>query len=291
MLRRERGLIWSGEGNHTDFDGQSTSFLLLSNEWHWLTLVDRVLVCAVMELLLVVGLVKPVGLRTPIPSRIVQGIGYQQLLTWNPNWDSLKSLVGTIMITPSPSYLSPPRRCLEKPKCDSSASLPRASGLCLGIYASQLDAGLRWPDQAPTFLTVRMAQLQFDVAYDGSACNMRFWEPYEQFGVEALRHGLATCYSEPIIQAGIGHRSSNASLSDKGRLRLQALGSNTSMGSGRSAPCCHVSPEELKGSQASYRDGITTEESGLSTQSPGSPELTMKGEVSVKGEGEQHRCW
>eukprot|EP00435_Cladocopium_sp_Y103_P071267 s113_g37.t1 len=59
-----------------------------------------------------------------------------------------------------------------------------------------------------------------------------------------------------------GHRSSNASLSDKGRLRLQALGSSNSMGSGRSAPCCHVSPEELKGSNTTYRDGITAEESG-----------------------------
>lgn len=81
-----------------------------------------------------------------------------------------------------------------------------------------------------------------------------------------------------------GHRSSNASLSDKGRLRLQALGSSNSMGSGRSTPCCHVSPEELKGSNTTYRDGITSEESsGLSTQSPGSPDLSMKAEVSVKG--------
>jgi len=80
-----------------------------------------------------------------------------------------------------------------------------------------------------------------------------------------------------------GHRSSNASLSDKGRLRLQALGSSGSMGSGRSAPCCHISPEELKGSNTTYRDGITEDSSGLSTQLPGSPDMSMKAELPVKG--------
>lgn len=79
-----------------------------------------------------------------------------------------------------------------------------------------------------------------------------------------------------------GHRSSNASLSDKGRLRLQALGSG-SMGSGRSAPCCHVSAEELKqGGNTSYRNGLAEESSGLSTHSPGSPDLS-KAEMPVKG--------
>ena len=36
----------------------------------------------------------------------------------------------------------------------SDLSLPLVPGPCLGIDASQLDAGLRWPSEDPTFVTV-----------------------------------------------------------------------------------------------------------------------------------------
>lgn len=87
--------------------------------------------------------------------------------------------------------------------------------------------------------------------------------------------------------AHAAHRSSNASLSDKGRLRLQALAGSGSMGSGRSAPCCNVSTEELKhNSHGSYREGVSSspeESAGLNTQPPGSPDLSVKGSSSLKG--------